>query len=197
MRPSAGVTVRPASSGFQAPHCACAARTSSSKSTRPAATDEDRYAAKVLGTIVGDDSGSRLYWDLIDSGLAEQASLGHYDYQGTGLFMTYMSCEPQAAAANLARIDAIYRRVESEGVTDAELAQAKSKINSRVVLSSERPRGRLFTVGGNWVQRREYRTMQQDLVAIDAVTRADIAKVLERYPLSRHTTVAIGPLKSL
>src|SRR5262249_31314070 len=37
----------------------------------PAATDADRYAAKILATVLGDDSGSRLYWELVDPGLAE------------------------------------------------------------------------------------------------------------------------------
>jgi predicted Zn-dependent peptidase len=163
----------------------------------PAATDEDRYAAKLLATILGDDSGSRLYWALVDSGLAEQASLSHYDYQGTGLFMTYMCCEAQAASGNLARIGDIYRRAQQDGVTDAELSQAKSKINSRVVLSSERPRGRLFTVGGNWLNRKEYRTVHDDLEAIERITREDVAAVLKKYPLSESTTVAIGPLKDM
>ncbi len=61
----------------------------------PDGRDADRFAAKMLATVLGDDSGSRLYWELVDSGLAEQASLSHYDYQGTGLFMTYMSCEAE------------------------------------------------------------------------------------------------------
>ena len=52
--------------------------------TAPAATDDDRFAAKLLATILGDDSGSRLFWELVDPGLAEHASLGHYEYQGTG-----------------------------------------------------------------------------------------------------------------
>ena len=37
----------------------------------PAAEDHDRYAAKLLATVLGDDSGSRLYWELVDPGLAE------------------------------------------------------------------------------------------------------------------------------
>jgi predicted Zn-dependent peptidase len=153
----------------------------------PAATDPDRYAAKILATVLGD----------VDSGLAEQASLSHYDYQGTGLFMTYMSCGPDAAAENMRRIAEIYHRAETEGVKEIELKQAKSKINSRVVLGSERPRGRLFTVGGNWLQRREYRTVHDDLEAVDAITLDDVTAVLARYPLSTSTTVAIGPLKDL
>jgi predicted Zn-dependent peptidase len=163
----------------------------------PAATDADRFAAKVLATVVGDDSGSRLFWALVDSGLAEHASLNHHDYQGAGLFMTYMSCDPAQSQGNLERIAEVYARAEREGFTAAELAQAKSKINSRVVLSSERPRGRLFTVGGNWLQRREYRTVQKDLQAIDEVTLKDIAAVLAKYPLTRSTTLAIGPAAKL
>ena len=37
----------------------------------PSATDDDRFAAKLLTTMLGDDSGSRLYWELVDPGLAE------------------------------------------------------------------------------------------------------------------------------
>ena len=163
----------------------------------PGATDTDRYAAKILATVLGDDSGSRLYWALVDSGLAEQASLSHHDYQGAGLFMTYMSCAAESAQENIEQIAAIYRQAEGEGITPAELAQAKSKINSRVVLGSERPRGRLFTVGGNWIQRREYRTVKSDLEAIDAVTQAELQAVLASYPLSLNTTLAIGPAEKL
>lgn len=163
----------------------------------PGATDNDRFAAKVMATIVGDDSGSRLFWELVDPGLAESASLHHYDYQGTGIYMTYMSCDPEQAAGNLTRIENVYRELQAGGVTEAELAQAKSKINSRVVLGSERPRGRLFSVGGNWINRREYRTVAMDLAAVDAVTVQEIATLLKKYPLTESTTIAVGPLATI
>ena len=65
------------------------------------------------------------------------------------------------------------------------------------MLGSERPRGRLFTVGGNWLQRREYRTIQQDLQVIDAITTDQLHDVLARYPLSINTMLAIGPATQL
>ena len=65
------------------------------------------------------------------------------------------------------------------------------------MLGSERPRGRLFTVGGNWTQRREYRSVRDDLDAIEAVTLDQTAAVLARYPLTRPMTFAVGPLESL
>jgi predicted Zn-dependent peptidase len=163
----------------------------------PSATDADRFAAKLLVVIVGDDSGSRMYWDLVDSGLAESASMAHHGYQGAGLFMTYLSCDPENAEDNLRRVAEIFRRVEREGVTADELATAKSKTSSRVVLSGERPRGRLFNVGLNWLSRQEYRSIKDDLDAIDGVTVEQIAAVLKKWPLSQATTIAIGPLPTL
>ncbi len=105
----------------------------------PSAEDDDRYAAKLLATIIGDDTGSRLYWELVDPGLAEQVTLSHCEYLGAGLMITYMSCEPHCAADNLQSILKVYRLAETKGLTEAELSQAKSKIRSRIVLSSERP----------------------------------------------------------
>lgn len=163
----------------------------------PAAEDPDRYAAKILATVLGDDSGSRLYWELVDTGYAEHASLGHYDYQGAGLFLTYMSCLPENTSDNLQRVLDLYRKAEAEGFSEAELEQAKRKINSRVVLSSERPRGRLFSVGSNWIQRAEYRTVQDDLRAVEGVSVDDLERLLKQYPLTFNTTVAIGPKRDI
>jgi len=161
----------------------------------PSATDERRFAAKVLSTVLGDDSGSRLYWEMVDNGLAEQVSLHHYEYQGAGLFMTYMTSEPDLAQENLERVAKIFADAEAKGITTEELAQAKSKINSRVVLGSERPRGRLFTVGSNWMHRNVYRSVDDDLRALDAVTLDDVREVLHAFPLSRVAVMAIGPLE--
>ncbi|MGD0516599.1 MAG: insulinase family protein, partial [Thermoguttaceae bacterium] len=164
-------------------------------SAAPAAEDPDRYAAKILATILGDDSGSRLYWELVDPGLAEQVTLSHCEYQGSGLMITYMSCEPNCAADNLQAILKVYRLAETKGLTEEELVQAKSKIRSRIVLSSERPRGRLFAVGSEWIYRREYRSVDEDLDCIAAISLGQVHDVLRKYPLSKCTILTIGPLE--
>jgi predicted Zn-dependent peptidase len=166
-------------------------------SNAPAAEDDSRYAAKLLATIVGDDSGSRMYWELTDPGWAESASLSHHEYQGVGMFYTWLACDPDQTEENLGKLQKIYRDVETQGVTDEELQQARNKVKARVVLSSERPRSRLFSVGGNWLQRREYRTVADDLAALDKITRDDLLAVLREYPFSAHSTVAVGPLQKV
>ena len=166
-------------------------------SAGPATDDDDRYAIRMMATIVGDDSGSRLYWDLIETGLAESAAIWPYDYQGLGLVMTYMACAPEQAAENLQRLADIQQTVETKGITDDELEQAKAKVCAHIVLRSERPSSRLFSVGGGWIQRGEYLSVKQAIDAYRAVTVEDVHRVLKKYPLSQNMTVAVGSLESL
>ena len=161
----------------------------------PAAQDADRHAAKLLTVVLGDDSGSRLYWELIDSGLAEHCELNHHEYEGAGVYFTYMSCTPEATAENLRRIAEVYRQAAADGIAPEELNQAKSKVRSRMVLSSERPRGRLFAIGSDWVYRREYRSVKEDLDTVAAVGVDQLAAVLDKHRLDCSMTITVGPLE--
>ena len=163
----------------------------------PTAQDEMRFAAEVLSVIVGDDSGSRLYWDIVDPGHAESAELSYNEYDGSGAFATYLSCEPETVSENLRRIRAIYEVVNRDAVTEVELEQAKNKIASRIVLRSERPMGRLSSLGGNWIYRQEYRSVDDDLNTLKSLTVSDIRRLLEIYPLGLTTMATVGPLEEL
>jgi predicted Zn-dependent peptidase len=163
----------------------------------PPADSPMRYAADTLALVVGDDSGSRLYWALVDPGHAESADMSFHEYQGTGSFYTSFSCEPDMAQRNLATTVKLLQHVQEEGITEEELQQAKSKILSRVVRGSERPMGRMQAIGNSWIYLGEYRTVDAELKAYEAVTRKAISKLLDRFPLDRLTTLALGPLEKL
>lgn len=163
----------------------------------PAIDDDDRYAGRLLATVLGDDSGSRMFWELVDPGYAETAAMNACEYQGTGLLMTQLCCAPEDTADNFARIADLVAEAEADGVTEAELAQARSKIRSHLVLQSERPINRLFAVGGNWIARRRYRTLREVIDSYQQVTCGEVAAVLAKYPLSVQTTVAVGPLRDV
>jgi predicted Zn-dependent peptidase len=160
----------------------------------PPAESPDRFAADVLATAVGDGTGSRLFWELVDPGLAETAEIDYHEFNGAGTFMTYICCEPENVGKCLSRVRAIYRDVNATNVRDDEIAQVKNKAASRIVLRSERPMGRLLPLGFNWVYRHEYRTVDDDLTALKSVTLGDTARVLAAHPLDRLTTVAVGPM---
>lgn len=163
----------------------------------PPARSELRFAAELLSVIVGDDSGSRLYWDIVDPGYAEAAELGFNEYDGAGTWLTYLSCAPEQTRENLDRIALIYESVNVHGVSDREIDQARNKALSRIVLRSERPMGRLSSLGANWIYRNEYSSVEDDLAAYHAVTPDRIRELLNVYPLGQVTTVGVGPLSEL
>lgn len=163
----------------------------------PAADSPQRHAADTLALAVGDDSGSRLYWTLVDPGLADSADCGFHDYEGTGSFFTSFSCDPARVQKNLALVHGVLRAIQKDGITEEELQQAKSKILSRVVRGSERPMGRMQAIGMSWTYLGKYRTVEEEMESFDAVTLKSIRKVLDRYPLDAVTTLALGPLKKL
>src|SRR5262249_5296539 len=146
-----------------------------------------RYAADTLALAIGDDSGSRFYWALVDPGLADSADCSFHDYQGAGSFYTSFSCEPGQAQENLAIIHDVLHEIQEQGITTEELQQAKSKIGSRVVRGSERPMGRMQAIGMSWIYLRQYRTVDDELRAFDAVTLHSIREVLDRYSMEHVT----------
>jgi len=159
----------------------------------PSLESSDRYAAQLLATILGDHTGSRLYWALIDPGYADGVDLTYQDFNQAGVFFTFLSCEPDETQINLGRIAELYRRAGAEGVTDLELTQAKNKVLARSVLRSERPMGRLMSLGFHWAYRREYLSVEQELEAFTSVTRDDISRVQEQWPLMPMTIISVGP----
>lgn len=163
----------------------------------PSAEDHSRYAARILSTAVGDDSGSRFFWQLIDSGRADCAVMYSYEYQGTGMYLSMLSGPPEETADNLQEIFTTLRSVQRDGISPEELAQAQNKICSQVVLQSERPTNRLFAIGENWLQRRCYQSVRDVIAAYRAVTCDDVNQVLAEFPLTECSTVAVGPLREL
>ena len=161
----------------------------------PPAGDDSRFARRLLATVFGDESGSRLFWELVDPGLVEYAVVASYEYMGAGITSTFLSCSPDEVENNLKRLADLQEKVQQDGITADELELAKSKICSHLVRRAERPSSRLFAVGNNWVQRRDYTTVKKVVEAYQAVTLDDVAKTLTEFPMTRSSTVLAGPMK--
>jgi predicted Zn-dependent peptidase len=160
----------------------------------PAADDARRYAQRLMSVILGDDSGSRLFWEFVDTGLAEYAATGTYEFDGAGILMTFLSFAPEDLDEIVSRLDQLQQRLLQELITADELELAKSKVCSQLVRRAERPTNRMFLLGNSWLQRREYVTVQEAVQRYRDVTVDDIRSVLEQYPLQPNAMVLAGPL---
>lgn len=157
----------------------------------------DRYAASLLASVLGDHSGSRLYWELVDPGHADGVDLSYQDYNQAGAFYSFLSCEPDNAQENLERIADVYREIMRDGPTAEELSTAQNKVASRSVIRSERPMGRLMSLGFHWTYRREHMSVERELELFSGVSLGDIRRVMDRFPLLPMTTVSVGPTTDL
>jgi predicted Zn-dependent peptidase len=149
----------------------------------PAMKDLDRYGMRLLGTIFGDESGSRLFWELVDTGRAELAATWTQEFIDTGALFTYLACAPEDLAFNLELIDRAARRIVEEGVEQEELDQAINKTTAASIMQSERPSNRLFTIGNHWLLHQDYVPLDALLERYRSVTRDDLHRLLQTYDL--------------
>jgi predicted Zn-dependent peptidase len=158
----------------------------------PSAQDEERYAAAVLSTILGDSDGSRLYWSLIDPGIAEDAELSHQPFDRFGMFMGFVSCDP----ANADKVEAILQQTintAAENITDGEIQRAVSKIAMDMTLNNERPAGRMMALGGQWLYLNRYIPMSEELARVQRVNADEIRAMVKKFPFQPRTIVRLKP----
>jgi predicted Zn-dependent peptidase len=157
--------------------------------------DPDFYAAELLSMILGDATGSRLFWNVLQKGLAENVGASFSPFDGTGMFIVYASANPDNAPDVLRVLYAELRHLEEEGVQEDELRRAKDKLISHIVLDGESSYSRMRELSYSWLAEHRLKTLDEEIADVEAVTIDDIARLLKRFPLhERLVTFAYGPL---
>ena len=157
--------------------------------------DERRFAGTLLSMIVGDSSGSRFFWELVDKALADTASMQFEAMDGTGALYSYIRSNSENVPKVLEIIKNVFEDLHKNGITEDELRKAKNKVLSAIVIKSEVPMGLLLGLGINWVYLNKYRTIQDDIEAIKAIGVEDINSLIKDYDLRNFTRFSLGPVK--
>ncbi len=155
------------------------------------AQDSRHYAAKLMSNILGDDTGSRFFWELVDPAIAEVASMFYEDMDGVGALYSYFQCSKENSEKTVQIVDKIFEKAVREGVTQEELDKAKHKVLSSLTLKNELPMGRLIEVGFNWVYVNEYRSIDEEINNIKSVTVEQINALLKEFDLRRYSKVVL------
>ncbi|MEF2279551.1 pitrilysin family protein [Deinococcus sp. YIM 134068] len=159
------------------------------------ATDPLREAAVVLADLIGGENG-RLYWALLDTGLADGADLAHLEYRDAGAFEGGFSCDPDRAQTVLDTYLAVLANAE-EAITDAAVRRAARKLAVDTLLRAETTQGRLFTLGMEHLALGRPVGTAELVDRFARVTADEVRAVLRMCPLARPTVVALGPVEGL
>ena len=152
-----------------------------------------RFVPVVLANAIGDSSGSRLYWELIDKGLSDNAWLAHESGEGEGAFVGYLSVAPAKAEEVLERYQQVLARAQDEGLTPEEWRRAQRKIATGLTFRAETPLGRLMSFGTAYQTLGVYESVADVVAAVLSTPLEAGLELLRRRPFDDAYVLALGP----
>jgi predicted Zn-dependent peptidase len=156
--------------------------------------DERRFALRVLDTILGGSSSSRLFYEVREKrGLAYAVYSYASHYADSGQVALYVGTRPDNVAEAADVIGTQLRRLVEEGVTAEELERARENVKGRTVLSMESTSTRMNRLGAGLLMGTPLLTLDEVLAAFDAVTLDDLAELAsELWAPERMSAAGVG-----
>lgn len=158
-------------------------------------TDPKKYAAAVLGNILGGNMSSRLFQEVREKrGLAYYVSAASEEYLDTGFVLA-------GAGVRLSDVDEALRVVleqfdliRSHGVTDEELLRAKEYAKGKMILALEDSFRVASFFAGQELLEREILLPDEVLKKVEAVSAEDVKSVAEElFKTEKLNLAVIGP----
>jgi predicted Zn-dependent peptidase len=157
--------------------------------------DERRFALRVLDTIFGGTSSSRLFQEIRERrGLAYAVYTFTSAYQDVGQIGLYVGTRPENLEETLTVVGSELVRLRAEPATPEELHRAKENLKGRVVLALESTGARMNRLGSEVLASAPLLSLDEVVSRIDAVTVEDLARLVEElWAPERLSAAGIGP----
>jgi len=162
----------------------------------PSARSDDRYAASMLGTIIGGSTSSRLWQSIREErGLAYSIGAGGNTFSDVGMFTIFAGASPaqmdQIVDLSLTEL----RRAVREPVSDEELNLAKQQAISSILLGLESSGARVGALARQEIIHGRRISPDEIIKRIEAVTREDVQRVAKACFTTE--SLALGALGNL
>jgi predicted Zn-dependent peptidase len=156
--------------------------------------DDRRFALRVLDTILGGSTSSRLFQEVREKrGLAYAVYSYSSQYLDSGQVGLYVGTRPDNVQQAMEVIGAELHKLREEGVSDEELERAKENVKGRTVLSMESMLARMNRLGSSVLTGIPLLSLDEVLARTDAVTADDLAALVgELYDPARLSAAAVG-----
>jgi predicted Zn-dependent peptidase len=161
--------------------------------------DDRRYALRVLDTLFGGTSSSRLFQEVREKrGLAYSVYSFTGQFSDTGQVGLYVGTRSDNLAPALEIVARELERLQREPGTADELLRAKENLKGRVVLSLESTGSRMNRLGSAVLSDMPLLSVDEIVARIDAVSLDDLAEMAsELFDPAKLSTGGIGPDEDL
>jgi len=158
---------------------------------------QDRYVIDLLNTVLGEGMSSRLFLNIRERlGLAYDVHSFAQKHRDTGYLGVYLGVDPKKAVEAVNAVIAELRLLSDREVIPEELERAKEFTKGRLRLELETTNGVAFWLSYQELLLGEIRTIEEELVLIDAVSAADIKRVAAEILREPLQMAVIGPFAS-
>jgi predicted Zn-dependent peptidase len=156
--------------------------------------DDRRYALRVLDTILGGSTSSRLFQEVRERrGLAYSVFSYASHYADSGQVGLYVGTRPENVAEAMDVIGTELGRLHAEGVSEEELERARENVKGRTVLSMESTLTRMNRLGSSVLMDVPLLSVDEVLAAFDAVTLDDVmALARDLWDPGRMSAAGVG-----
>jgi predicted Zn-dependent peptidase len=156
--------------------------------------DDRRFILRVLDTILGGSSSSRLFQEVREKrGLAYSVYSYASQYQDSGQVALYVGTRPDRVREAMDVIGDELRKLQDDSITDEELVRAKENVKGRTVLSMESTLARMNRLGSSVLMGVPLLSLDEIVAAIDAVTLEDVgALARELFDPTRMSAAGVG-----
>ncbi len=157
--------------------------------------DPRRHALVLLSVLLGGGMSSRIFQRVREElGLAYAVYTFQSFHFDVGMHGVYVGTGPDTAREALDAVDAELVDIAQNGLPAEELAMGKSQLKGQITLSLESVSARMYRCAGVELYGEPYRSLDQMLAMVDAVTEEQIADVArEFFAPERQTVVSLGP----
>jgi len=157
--------------------------------------DERRFAARVLDTVLGGSSSSRLFQEVREKrGLAYSVYSFLAHYAGTGQVGVYLGTRGDNLAEGMGIIAAELDRARHDPASDAELTRAKENLKGRIVLALESTSARMNRLGSSLLAGVPLLSLDEAVGMVEAVTLDDLRELAgELWAPEKLAAAGIGP----
>ena len=158
--------------------------------------DDDRFAFAVLNQLLGGGMSSRLFQEVREKrGLAYSVYSYRAAYIETGLLAVYAGTSPSRVSTTLDVITTELDRLLQDEVPDRELAVARGHVKGSMVLSLEDTSSRMSRIGRSQLVHGDVLSLEELVERTEAVTAADVRRVIERVVGGPRTLAVVGPFE--
>jgi predicted Zn-dependent peptidase len=161
--------------------------------------DERRFALRVMDSLLGGTSSSRLFQAVREQrGLAYSVFTFESLYRDTGQIGLYVGTRPENLAEVCSVLASELERIREEPVDAEELERAKDNVKGRIVLALESTSARMERLGSAVLAEMPIFELDETLERIEAVDAEAIgALASELLAVERLSAAAIGPDEDL